>query len=136
MIRLAKLALGCGLTALLATGCGESGPVRCKVSGSVTYKEKPVPAGTILFEPNASKGNSGPIGMAKIHEGTYETKPGEGPTVGPHYAVISGFDGIPDPVEPDETPDGMPLFSPFRTPVDLPLEATTFDFVVPARPHR
>ena len=117
---------------LLLAGCGEAGPARYDVSGSVTYDGKPLPAGRISFEPDESQGNTGSVGFADVKDGHYQTQPGQGPGGGPYKAVIFGYDGVPDAVEPDENPMGKPLFGPFTTGVDLPRQSATQDFAVPA----
>jgi len=134
--RIGLLAACAGWFVLLTSGCGPSGPPRYQVSGAVTYGGEPIPAGRVFFEPDESKGNVGPIGTAVINGGRYETRSGEGPIGGPHVVIINGHDGIPDPVEPDETPMGRTLFFPYKTHVDLPKEASTQDFDVPVQPER
>lgn len=52
------LFLGGGL--LLAEGCGKSGVERHNLSGQVTFRGKPLPAGLIVFEPDSRDGNEGP----------------------------------------------------------------------------
>jgi len=119
------------LVVLLLAGCGSNGPTRYNLSGRVTYGGQPIPAGRMVFEPDEATGNYGPVGTALIHNGHYQTKPGEGPVGGTHMVVIHGYDGIPHPVEPDETPFGMALFEPYRQSIDLPKESATRNFDVP-----
>ena len=69
---------------LALVGCGgavESGPPRFRLSGKVTFDGKPVPAGTIYFEPA-----TGPAGSAQIKDGQYDT--------------ANGMAGGADPVQP------------------------------------
>jgi len=131
----------CGTTALalgvlLACGCGGGGgkgggPARYDVSGSVTYAGKPVPAGSITFQPDKAKGNSGPAGFAEIKNGKYDTHSGGKGTIGgPHLVEIAGFDGVKSP----GSEQGKELFPEFATTADLPKERTTKDFDVPAAP--
>lgn len=119
-----------GSVFLLLAGCGGPGDVdRFDVSGTITFEGAPVPAGTISFLP--APGNSGPGGTATIQDGAYNTAvDGQGPTGGPHRVVITGFDGNADPA--NEMPYGKPLFTEYSTEVDLPKQATTQDFEVPA----
>ena len=119
------------LASLLLAGCDEAGPARFDVSGTVTYDGKPLPAGRISFEPDASQDNTGPVGFATIKDGRYQTEPGQGSGTGAYKAVIFGYDGIPDAVEPDESPMGKPLFAPYTTDVDLSEGSPTQDFDVP-----
>lgn len=120
-------ALLLGLACL--NGCGGAdGPPRFQVSGSVTHAGQPVPAGSIMFQPDGSKGNKGPAGFAKIKDGKYDTKiDGEGAIGGPHLVVITALNGVANP----DSPDGVPLCPDFNTAVDLPKEKTTKDFDIP-----
>lgn len=115
----------------LLTGCsgGASGPQRYEVSGSAQFDGKPIPAGQIVFEPDSTKGNSGPQGFAEIHDGKYDTrKEGRGTIGGPHRVRINGYDGISQ----DEMHPAKTLFPEYQTTVDLPKENGTHDFNVPA----
>lgn len=120
---------GCLLAAVFLTaGCGgPTGPERYQVSGSVQYEGKPVPVGTIVFEPDSSKGNSGPACYAQITAGRYMSESGKGVIGGPHVVRIDGADGVPA----DEMPQGQPLFPEYQTTIDLPKADSTQDFVVP-----
>lgn len=117
----------------LLAGCGRSdSQPRYNVSGSVTFAGEPVPAGFILFTPDAAKGARGPAGSAQIKDGQYDTRhEGKGPVGGPHTVTITGFDGRPADKE-GFAPDGKSLFSGYTISVDLPHEKTTQDFAVPA----
>ena len=117
-----------GLAAVLLPGCGPSGAGRYDVSGAVTYDGQPVPAGLVIFEPDASKGNTGPASYATIQQGRYATQPGEGAVGGPILVRIMGRDGDPS----SETPQGRMLFPrEYQTNINLPQENTTHDFDVP-----
>lgn len=120
----------CATMLLVGCGGGDS-TTRYDVAGTVTFDGKPVPAGVLLFTPDATKNNRGPTGVAEIKDGKYDTRQdGKGTVGGPHTVVISGSDGIPLPQE--ELPTGRPLFTDYKTTVDLPKAATTHDFEVPA----
>lgn len=83
-----------GLAMLAATaGCGQQGVQRLRVYGTVTHQGKPVPAGKIRFEPNSSKGGSGPIGFARIVNGEYDCGigGGKGPVAGPVRMKVIGY---------------------------------------------
>lgn len=97
------------LPALLLVGCGGSDLERYRASGTVTYQGSPVSQGTIMFEPDTSKGNSGAAGMAMIVDGQYDTQAegGKGISGGPQIVSIQGFDGI-DP-NPEYAPYGSPI---------------------------
>jgi hypothetical protein len=120
----------------ICSGCGGAadGPKRYDVSGTITYGGQPVLAGTIMFEPDASKGNKGPAGYAEIRDGKYDTRgeAGKGTIGGPHVVRITGLD--PSKAVPDLLPDGPPLFSDYQTTADLPEADATQDFEVPAKP--
>lgn len=70
-------------------GCGPSGPEMGNVTGTVTYKGKPLTTGTITFIPEAG---GLPTAFADIQEdGTYIGKTrdfGEGVPVGKHRVMI------------------------------------------------
>lgn len=87
------------MTALLAalvlagTGCGSDGPVKGRVSGTVSYQGKPLETGTVTFiatdgkNPNAT----GPITSGGRY--TLQTQePGDGAVVGDYKVVISDID--------------------------------------------
>jgi hypothetical protein len=114
------------LTPLMLTtlcGCGGSvdeGPERFDVSGTVTFDGKPVPTGTIYFNP--AEGHSGPQGFAAIVDGKYDTaSEGKGTVGGPHSVRIEGADAA-----------GVPIFVPHFEEVDLPKSTTEQSFEVPA----
>jgi len=118
------------LTLIVVAGCGERAPTLYHVSGTVTFGGKPVPAGSILFEPDTTKGNQGPAGYAQIKDGKYNTQAGGRGTVGgPHRVRIMGLSGVRID---EDSPEGVPLFPEYTTQVDLPKQNTTQDFDVPA----
>ncbi|MBN2295923.1 MAG: hypothetical protein JXM70_26060 [Pirellulales bacterium] len=121
----------------IAVACSKGGPLRYQVSGKVTYKGQPVPAGRILFQPDESKGNNGPPAAAAIREGRYQTPPELSPVGGPHIVTISGNAAKPVDQANSEAPDNIPfgrsLFLPYKTNADLPKEPTTLDFEVLVR---
>jgi hypothetical protein len=133
-----KLALcaAIGCAALMLSGCGESGPPRYEVSGTVVVDGRPVPVGYIVFTPDAAAGNSGPGGQADIRDGKYNTQLGRGTIGGPHAASIFGFDGKPYVTSRTAegaitNPMGHPLFPYYTVKLDLPKKASTFDFTIP-----
>lgn len=124
--------LGCFLT----LGCGDG---TYRVSGKVTFKGEPVPAGKIYFIPDGSKGNSGATGYADIKDGQYDTSSGNGRGCigGP---VIIAVEGI-DPNAPPEKKKGeeasaeataKTLFPRYEIAADLPKSSSTKDIEVPA----
>ena len=114
---------------LAVAGCGsDDGPKRYDLSGTVTFAGKPIPAGSIVFQPDSSAGNSGPQGVAEIRDGQYDTADGKGLIGGPHIVRITGFDGVAE----NEMEVVPPLFAEYQIKSDLPKESGTMDFEVPA----
>jgi hypothetical protein len=111
----------------IITGCG-SGARTYHLSGSITFQGKPVPTGTIVFEPDPTAGNSGPSGYAKIKDGHYDTREADcqGIVGGPHLVRIAGRDGIPR----GELLNGLPLFPEQTLTEDFPKANGTKDFEV------
>ncbi|WP_417732729.1 hypothetical protein [Rosistilla oblonga] len=105
--RLLRLASAIPLIVLM-TGCGPTGIERYPISGTVTYRGQPVKHGTIMFEPDASKGNSGAAGSATIVDGKFDSSAdGTGFTGGPQIVSIQGFSGV----------DANPEYAPYGTPI-------------------
>lgn len=124
--------LFCSLLVAVSAGCGSSkDPRQYHVWGTVTYQGKPLPAGSITFEPDASKGNKGPAVSVKIKDGKYDTRrEGVGHIGGPHVVRIVGLSG--EGSSDEFFPEGTPLFPEWRTTVDLPKAGSEQDFEVPA----
>lgn len=102
----------------LSMGCADDG--KFEVSGTVSFKGKPVPAGEIRFTPD--KGNKGPIVLARIKAGKYETPKDKG-LVGGHYQLrISGYGAAGNSKDPTASDFGRPLFSTYREDVEFPKE--------------
>jgi hypothetical protein len=90
-----------------------------------------VPAGEITFEPDATAGNQGPAGYAKIADGQYDTrKTGKGTVGGPHVVRITGMSAGAKSGSDDA--GAPPLFPEYQTKVDLEKGRGTKDFSVPA----
>ena len=117
--------------AFSCAGCAEKGPERYDFSGAVTFGGKPVPAGTIEFEPDGAAKNAGPQVVVAIKDGRYETPPGKGTVGGPHIVRIFGYDGVPN-IEGGSI-EGAAIFPPYETRLDLPKQSSTHDFDVPGR---
>lgn len=73
----------------LVVGCG-SGPKKNRVSGTVKYKDAPIPAGSITF---FAEGSPAPSGGAPIKDGVFEIAEAQGLIEG-NYKVAIAF---PDP---------------------------------------
>jgi hypothetical protein len=118
------------IISLVMLGCGTDGPQRYRLQGTITYDGKPVPAGTIIFEPDASQKNDGPQGLATIHDGVFDSaRGGKGTVGGPHRVTILGCDGTSIS---ETSPQGKPLFEPYITTADLPKKNGKLDFDVPS----
>lgn len=117
-------------------GCGDDAPDTYHVSGTVTFDGKPIPAGTIRFVPDGAKQNSGPPGIARIADGKYDTSAegGKGHVGGPMIVQIEGHDPSGQGATDEETGEKImtPLFPGYKTTAELPKDASTKDFAVPA----
>ncbi len=133
IVRVTGLRSVCLLLAVMMLGCSESGPERYKLSGSVTYGGKPVPAGNITFDPDSSQGNSGPGSVVEIKDGRYSSEPDQGILGGAYVVVVNGYDGVSiESGEGGMQPMGQPMFPAFETRSDFPKSDSTHDFEVPA----
>ncbi len=112
------------------SGCGPRGPQRFQLEGKVTFGGKPVPSGAIRFEPDSTKGNTGPVGYTPIKDGRYTTamEGSKGSLKGPIVAFLTGGPA-PDPKV--EFPKMW--FIDYRTTLTVEQKSgvTTFDFDVP-----
>jgi hypothetical protein len=84
------------LTLVLALGCGEPSSVnRYDVAGHITWNGQPLKAGYVTFNPDSTKGNSGPQGIAMIADGKFDTRleGGRGASPGAQILDVSGYDG-------------------------------------------
>ncbi len=115
------------LTTWLIIGCS-NGINRFEVSGTVTWKGEPVPAGEVLFEPDPDAQHDGPQARAAIENGRFRTPPGEGVVGGPHIVIVLGFDGQAIP----ESTIGRQIFPASESKHDFPMKAVVLDLNVPA----
>lgn len=125
-----RLSLCLGLMVVmvgLLIGC-QTGPRIYHVKGTVQYKNQPVPAGVVYFDPDSTQQNDGPQGYAFIKDGVFDTaaKGGRGVVGGAYVVRIEGFDGKPG----EELPMGRALFVDFKKSLDLPKQDSTQDFQV------
>jgi len=129
LIRIATL-----LLIAVSIGCGKEGN---RVSGKITFKDQPVPAGKIYFMPDTAKGNSGAAGYADIVNGVYDTKieGGKGVISGPMVVAIEGIDPKPPASASGEGAEDVTstiLFARYETQLDLADGESTHDIEVPA----
>lgn len=117
-------------TCVIVVGCGDRGPRRHRVSGSVTFGGDPVTSGRIVFDPDVAKGNSGPQGFAWIRAGRYDTadRNCRGTVGGPQIVTIDGLE-----LKGDDSlmPSGRLLFPTHEERIELPKSDATRDFDVP-----
>lgn len=122
------LGLLCWLVAVV--GCGSGEIPRYHISGTVTYKGKPLSKGTITFVPTEQ---SVQPGFANIIAGKYDTaQDGVGHIAGPQTVTITGDAGgdvKPDSFQADSYV-GKPMFPTFETKAHLPKQRSTKDFAV------
>lgn len=106
-------------------GCGSGESNALHISGTVEYEKKPLKYGTILFEPDTSKGGRGAPGTAVIKDGKFDTKTDGSPTTGgPQIVTVQGFTGE-DLTE--YAPHGTMIANgkPFIKSYELPASGTT-----------
>jgi hypothetical protein len=127
MSRLWQGVLSSALVVPLAS-CSNDSSGRVDVYGTVTFKNQPVPAGLIAINPDLSKGNDGPQGLAEIKGGRFDTRAlAKGAPSGPVVFMIDGFDGVAQA----ESPYGKPLFVGYKVNLDLPKQTTEQTIQVP-----
>jgi hypothetical protein len=87
-----------------ATGCGEGGPARAGVQGSVSWEGVPIENGKISFIPQGG----GPEAIATIVGGKYQLSKSEGPAVGTNRIAIMGLRNLgPQEAGPPHPPGTM-----------------------------
>src|SRR5262249_27638724 len=124
------------LAVLLGLAAGSSGPEvkKVQVSGKVTFKGQPVPAGWISFQPDGSQGNPGKeVRLVMIKDGVYDSsqeKDASGVYPGPTIIRIAGFNGKPEQL----FYQGKQIFTPHE--LRETVQAGTKDFDVPASAAR
>ena len=114
---------------VIAVGCGQEGPRRYRVAGTVHYQGQPVGAGRVIFEPDSDQGNAGPAAYADIRDGRYATLDGLGTVGGPHIVRVICLSGE---AEGAELAEGRMLCPEYHTTVNLPQANHDFPIEVPA----
>ena len=105
-------------------GCKRSNGLTA-VSGRVTFKGSPVPAGNVYIEPDASQGNQGPQCRSSIIKGEFQSRPEFGAVTGPVIVDVEGMENRPDREFP------VPLFPRYTFKTEIPKGKATLDIVVP-----
>jgi len=79
-----------GASWLLFAGCDAGTPTLVPVSGKVLYRNQPLPRGTIVFVPDADRGNNGPLAQGTIQGGgSYTIQTGEKPGAMPGWYRVT-----------------------------------------------
>ena len=115
-------------SAMMLTGCGGGGPPMSQVSGTVTFKGKPIPAGNVMFTPDVSVAG-GQVRMFMVTEGAYDSSkdPSPGLKPGNYEVTVLGYDGkrIPNYFQ------GKQIFNSVKEQMTVPQGASKKDFEVP-----
>jgi len=102
---------------------------RYRLSGTVTFKGRAVPCGTITFR--SSKEGEKQAGYAGIIDGKFDTQvDGKGHVGGPHAIAIMGFDHSTE-VQSGEQASAAPLFEPIEWEDSLPGRNTVLRVELP-----
>jgi hypothetical protein len=117
-----------------ATGCS-SQPKAAHLSGKVTFKGQPVPAGWISFTPDVGAGGRGKIKTLQIKDGIYDSSTEvplnkdepAGLYPGPCLIKIAGFDGKKIPFYGQ----GKQIFNPVDEKFTVTDGTSTKDWVIP-----
>ena len=116
------------LVIMLVTGCSKE-PKLVQLSGKVTFKGNPVPAGYITLTPDVASGTLGQTIGFQIDNGAYdsskETPPGVSPGV--YKVMIAGFDGKKIPM----FGQGKQIFNPIEQQLKVTEGTNTQDFTIP-----
>ncbi len=95
MVRLSRLCLVFCAGSLLCAGCGSPANGNLAgVHGKVCYLGKPLPAGTVVFAPDAHRGGGGDLSQAEIQaDGSYQLRCGEavGAAIGWHRVTVAAL---------------------------------------------
>ncbi len=111
-------------------GCGGDGLQRYPVHGTVTYKDQPVEAGMIIFEPTESAGSVAPSAYLPINGGRYDALR-EGPTKGKYRVTVGGYDRANEKKDADGALYTPSLFPDYKFETDIPPENNELDITVP-----
>lgn len=100
-----------------------------QLSGKVTFKGQPVPAGWISFTPDVAAGGKGQVRVLQIKDGEFDSSKEDPPGINPgtYLIMIAGFDGKRIPMYGQ----GKQIFNPVDDKFTVPPGATTKDFEIP-----
>lgn len=115
------------LLLLVLVGC-ESKPTLTEISGTVTFKGQPIPAGDVSFTPEVSVAG-GQLQMYMVKDGKYDSTqtPGMGLLPGKYKVRINGYDGKQIP----NFYSGKQIFNAVEEQIEITSGKMTKDFVVP-----
>ncbi len=103
MFALSPRAVLAAVAALAVVGCSSGQPKLAVVRGTITYKGKPVPNGTITFVPANAPAATGKINR----DGTYTLttyKAGDGAVLGTHKVVVAAMEDMTGRLPEDRNP--------------------------------
>jgi hypothetical protein len=111
----------------LVVGCSRE-PARTEISGTVTFKGQPIPAGDVSFTPDVSIAG-GQLQMYMVKDGKYSSAdtPGAGLLPGKYTVRIAGYDGKQVPMYFS----GKQIFNAVQEEIVITAGNMTKDFVVP-----
>lgn len=98
---------------LLSVGCGDGGPPRHALRGTVTVDGRPVPFGWMVFSPR-----EGPAASANIENGEYSTPPGFGAIGGVHTIELIAYHSQP----PSDDSQPAPAVTRYLVERDVPVD--------------
>lgn len=128
-IRLTAVALLCACVAFAFVGCGQKGPKKVSISGTITVDGEPVDKGSVRFKPADGQG---PTDGAQIVDGKFEAEV----TTGEKILVVDGSKVVgqfePDPtLNPGVMADQLEMYPgmPFKQEKKITVEkkGQTFD---------
>jgi hypothetical protein len=132
LLRSVAAAATAGIVLLAMTGCGRNKRLT-DLSGKVSWRNAPVPAGVITIEPDSARDNRGPQCAAGIANGTFKSRSDYGSVSGPVIVRVEGYTGKPE----GESMLGRPLFTTYEFTAEIPKAAQhTLDIVVPDEQSR
>lgn len=131
VFRLWSLGFVCSLAfviCIFSSGCS-SQPQPAQLSGKVTFKGAPVPAGWISFTPDVASKTLGQVRVVQIKDGVYDSSTENPPGVPPgtYLVRIAGFDGKKIPL----WGQGKQIFNPVDDKHTIAPGTSTKDFVIP-----
>ena len=131
MVKLNWLICLLGLVSLL--GCGKAAPALTEISGTVTFKGQPIPAGDVNFTPDVSI-SGGQSRMYMVKDGKYDSaqkqKDGSVPgglLPGKYKVRVAGYDGKQVPM----FMDGKQIFNAIELEMEIGTGKVTQNFEVP-----